>query len=67
MQSSRTLIKISVLIPEVKSEWIKDFVNIFAYCKKPEQDEVLAGKLGLFQIQLRDLGDSTISTKKIVT
>ena len=68
MQSLCTLIKISGLTLEVKKkiELIKDSQNIFACWKKSEQSEGLANKLGLFQIQLRGLGDSTTPAKKIV-
>ena len=53
MQSSSTLIKISGPFPEVK-KIITDqrFRKYFEYWKESEQSEVLANKLGLFQIQL---------------
>ena len=67
MQSSCTLIKIAGLTPEVKKiELIKDSQNIFANWTEPEQSERLANKLGLLQIQLRGLGDSTTPANEIV-
>ena len=53
-------------ISEKKIELIKDSQNIFAYWKASEQSEGLANKLGLLQIQLRGLGDSTTPASKIV-
>ena len=68
MKFSSTLTKISGPTLEVKkkSELIKGSQNIFAYWKESEQNEALANKLGLFQIQLGGLGDSTTPANKIV-
>ena len=53
-------------IPEVKkSELTKDSENIFAYWKISEQSEAFSNKLGLFQIQLGGLGESTATANKI--
>ena len=57
MQSSRTLIKISEPIPEVrKTALINDWLNTMAYWEESEQGKVLVNKFGLFSAQLMGLG-----------
>ena len=68
MQSSSTFIKVSGPIPEVKkkSGLINGWENIFAYWKEFVQNEALANKLGLFQIQLGGLEVQRIGKKYVL-
>ena len=49
-----------------KSELIEDSKNFLYIGKKSEQSEALLNKLGLFQIHLGGLGESTTAANKIV-
>ena len=64
MQSSRTLIKISEPIPEVrKTALINDWLNTMAYWEESEQGKVLVNKFGLFSAQLMGLGWDRLSAQ----
>ena len=64
MQSSRTFIKISEPIPEVrKTALINDWLNTMAYWEEPEQGKVLVNKFGLFSAQLMGLGWDRLSAQ----
>ena len=64
MQSSRTLIKISEPIPEVrKTALINDLLNTMAYWEESEQGKVLVNKFGLFSAQLMGLGWDRLSAQ----
>ena len=62
MYSSRTFIRTSGLITEVKkSALINDYENIIAYSEESNQREVYANNSGLFQINFGGLGISATS------
>ena len=64
MQSSRTFIKISEPIPEVrKTALINDWLNTMAYWEESEQGKVLVNKFGLFSAQLMGLGWDRLSAQ----
>ena len=64
MQSSRTFIKISEPIPEVrKTALINDWLNTMAYWEESEQGKVLVNKFGLFSAQLMGLGWERLSAQ----
>ena len=64
MQSSRTFIKISEPIPEVrKTALINDWLNTMAYWEESEQGKVLVNKFGLFPAQLMGLGWDRLSAQ----
>ena len=64
MQCSRTLIKISEPIPEVrKTALINDWLNTMAYWEESEQGKVLVNKFGLFSAQLMGLGWDRLSAQ----
>ena len=64
MQSSRTFIKISEPIPEVrKTALISDWLNTMAYWEESEQGKVLVNKFGLFSAQLMGLGWERLSAQ----
>ena len=64
MQSSRTFIKISGPIPEVrKTALINDWLNTMAYWEESEQGKVLVNKFGLFPAQLMGLGWDRLSAQ----
>ena len=64
MQSSRTFIKISQPIPEVrKTALINDWLNTMAYWEESEQGKVLVNKFGLFSAQLMGLGWDRLSAQ----
>ena len=64
MQSSRTFIKISEPIPEVrKTALINDWLNTMAYWEESEQGKALVNKFGLFSAQLMGLGWDRLSAQ----
>ena len=64
MQSSRTFIKISEPIPEVrKTALINDWLNTMVYWEESEQGKVLVNKFGLFPAQLMGLGWDRLSAQ----